>query len=215
MLEKLDLQLFAEEEEGEEGKQDKQDKQEGHEEKNDKQEANSQKDEAPAGFKDHPRWQELIDQKNSYKQLASERKQKIEQLQEKIENLEGETEEIQQVKEEAKETVEKISQQAKDKAKISELKLEAKKAGINEQALDRLQNLIDLEKLELEDAEDKDFVDLGVTNADEVIEELKETDPYLFGNNDNQESSSGGEDFKEGDKLNAGNSSIRKAMGLD
>jgi len=195
MLDKLDLQLFAEEEQDNDGEDEAQTSA-----GDEKTEDTGQQDQAESNEKKtipYWRFKEVVEEKNELQKQVNE-------LQEKIENMDD----PEQIKEEYEEMTENLQQQNKQFLKKSELKVAALKAGVRDEAIDDFIQVADLDKIEVND-------DNQVEGTDDIVEQMKEEKSYFFGSDDNQESSSGGEDFKEGDKLNAGNSSIRKAMGLD
>ena len=189
MLDELDLQLFADGEgDGDDGEGNGEGNNTPQSSDGDVKNGDNNEGQGKEGNDDKtiPYWRfkELVEEKNNLQDKVKELKSKFEEM-----------EDPEKIREEMSQTVEEVTTQAKNKAKISDLRVKASNRGVREEALDKLHKLVNLEQLELEDSEDKDLVELEVTNADELLDELEETDPYLFGNEDESGSTKTAGDF--------------------
>ena len=187
MLDKLDLQLFAEEEQDNDGEDEAQTSA-GDEKTEDtgqqEQAGNNEKKTIP-----YWRFKEVVEEKN-------ELQKEINELQEKIENMDD----PEKIKQEYEEMTENLHQKNKQFLKESDLKVEALKAGVRDEAIDDFIQVVDLDKLEVND-------DNEVEGTAELVEQKKEEKPFYFGSEDESGSSKtaggfntsneGGEETKE------------------
>ena len=183
MLDKLDLQLFAEEEQDNDGEDEAQTSA-----GDEKTEDTGQQDQAESNEKKtipYWRFKEVVEEKNELQKQVNE-------LQEKIENMDD----PEQIKEEYEEMTENLQQQNKQFLKKSELKVEALKAGVRDEAIDDFIRVVDLGELEVND-------DNEVEGTAELVEQKKEEKPFYFGSENESGSSKTAGDFNtinEGDE---------------
>ena len=171
MLDELDLQLFADGEgdggDGEgngEGDNDSQssdgDVKNGDNNEGQNKEGNEEKT-IP-----YWRFKEVVEEKNELQKQVNE-------LQDKIENMDDPEE----IKQEYEEMTENLQHQNKQFLKKSDLKVEALKAGVRDEAIDDFIQVVDLDKLEVND-------DNEVEGTAELVEQKKEEKPFYFGSED-------------------------------
>ena len=152
---KMDLQLFAEEEQDNDENTGSQDAS-AEDVKTDDGNNESGEDVVP-----YKRFKEVIDEKN-------ELQNKLNSLQGKIENMED----PEKIKEEFKQENEKLKQRNTNFLKQSELKVAALKNGVREDAVEDLIKIAELDNLEVEDGQ--------VEGLNELLEDMKENKAYLF-----------------------------------
>ena len=175
MLDKLDLQLFAEEVQDNDGEDEAQASAEDEKTENTGQQEQTESNEE----KTIPYWRfkEVVEEKNELQKQVNE-------LQDKIENMDD----PEQIKEEYEEMTENLQQQNKQFLKKSELKVAALKAGVRDEAIDDFIQVVDLDELEVND-------DNEVEGTAELVEQKKEEKPFYFGSEDESGSSKTAGDF--------------------
>ena len=176
LLRKMDLQLFADDNSGNDDNDDSQDSSTSDVNNDDNNNGNQEGNDD----KTIPYWR--------FKEVNEEKKKlekKVNELQESIENMDDPEE----IKKEMKKETEKLESRNKEFLINSELKVEALKAGVREEAIDDFVKTADKEELEVKDGK--------VEGVKELIENAKENKSFYF--NQQDDSSSGGSDFKNGD----------------
>lgn len=113
----------------------------------------------------YDRFQQVIEEKNKYKN-------KFENLKSELENMDD----PEKIKEKYNEEVEELSKKVQESKKEYALKTQAMKAGVAEDALDDFVQVADLSQLELNDD--------NVEGVEALVETMKEKKSYFFPSNE-------------------------------
>lgn len=144
----------------------------------------------------YDRFQQVIEEKNEYKN-------ELEKLKDKLEEMEDPNE----IKTEYEGKLEEIEGKYIKRQKEFAVKEAALAEGVNKKALEDFAKVADMDSLTVEDG--------NVKGVEELINNMKEEKDYFFKTEEKQQSKSGG-DFSEGQQINDGEQSnrLRKALGL-
>lgn len=152
-------------------------------------EKEEQKDKVP-----YDRFQEVVEEKNKFKEKASE-----------LENKLADMESAEDVKASYETKLEKMRSQNRKQRKEFALKEKALAEGVRKKALDDVTKVADLSLLDV--TEDGD-----VQGVEDTINQLKENKDYLFG--ESSASSEVGDEFKDSGEESTENDALREAMDL-
>ena len=147
----------------------------------------------------YERFQQVIEEKNDYKN-------ELEQLKNKLEEMEDPEE----LKSEYETKLEKMENKSINREKEFALKEAALAEGVNKQALNDFAKVAELDKLEINDNGE-------VEGVNDLIETMKEEKSYFFSEEKEKGSSKSGSDFKdsgEGGSFEEGKDKLRKIMGI-
>lgn len=145
----------------------------------------------------YERFQQVIEEKNEYKN-------ELEQLKDKLEEMDDPEE----VKDEYETKLEKMENKSVNREKEFALKEAALTEGVNKKALDDFAQVANLDDLEVTD-------DGEVKGVEDLIETMKEEKSYFFSEEDEGEtSSSAGDQFSEPGENQDTDEALREAMGL-
>lgn len=142
----------------------------------------------------YDRFQQVIEEKNEWKNKAQS-------LEEKLENLDD----PEQIKEEYEKEMKDIKSKVTKSKKEYAVKTAALKNGVNEKALDDFVKVANLSDLKVEDEE--------VKGVDELIENMKENKDYFFTKEEEKSKTSGDFNSESTDKQTA-LERLRKKAGL-
>ena len=145
----------------------------------------------------YERFQQVIEEKNEYKN-------QLQNLQKELENMEDPEE----VKKNYEQKLEEIENKTVRSRKEYALKTKALEEGVRKEALEDIVKVADLSKLMVGD-------DDNVTGVDELIKGLKENKSFYFTENEKKETKAGsdfneGNDFDKTDKQN-----LKKFFGIN
>ncbi|MFP4647280.1 MAG: phage scaffolding protein [Candidatus Acetothermia bacterium] len=144
----------------------------------------------------YDRFQQVIEEKNEYKN-------ELEKLKDQLEEMEDPEE----LKDKYETKLDKMEKKSVDREKEFALKEAALKEGVNKDALDDFATVADLDELEVTD-------DGDVTGIEDLIETMKDEKSYFFETEQEGPSKVGGE-FREGQEETQTDEGLRKAMGLE
>lgn len=137
----------------------------------------------------YERFQEVVQEKNQYKEKLQEYEEKPDP---------------EEIKEEYESKMSKVKQQATRKEKEFALKEKALTEGVRKDALDDVTKLADLSQIEKSES--------GLQGVDDVVNQLKQNKSYLF---DSDSPDKAGENFKGSSEGVSNDSKARKIMKLD
>ena len=173
MLDKMELQLFADD--GEEEQEDVEEASAEQDEKTEKEDNTQQKEDNSEKTIPYWRFKEVVEEKNKLSKQLNE-------LQDKIENMDD----PEKIKEEMEQENQKLQQRNKEFLKESELKVRAIAEGVRKEALQDFVKVADTEKLEVDEND-------NVTGVEELIEDAKENKSFYFGSEDGSSTKTAGD----------------------
>lgn len=156
----------------------------------------SQEESSQQNMVPYDRFQQVIEEKNKYKN-------ELEQLKDKLEEMDDPEE----VKEEYETKLEKMENQSVNREKEFALKEAALKEGVNKSALDDFAKVADLDELEVNDDDE-------VEGVEDLIETMKEEKEYFFAGEEEETVSSAGDQYSDSGENQQSDKSLREAMGL-
>ena len=164
----------------------------------------SQEESSQQNMVPYDRFQQVIEEKNKYKN-------ELEQLKDKLEEMDDPEE----VKEEYETKLEKMEKSAVNSAKEFALKKAALQEGVNKSALDDFAKVADLSEIEAKNVDDVEEVEnLKFEGVEDLIETMKEEKEYFFAGEEEETVSSAGDQYSESGENQESDESLREAMGL-
>ena len=173
MLDKMELQLFADD--GEEEQEDVEETSAEQDEKTEKEDNTQQEESNDEKTIPYWRFKEVVDEKNKLSD-------KLKDLQDKIENMDD----PEKIKEEMEQENQKLQQRNREFLKESELKVKAIAEGVRKEALQDFIKVADTDKLEVDEND-------NVTGVEELIEDAKENKSFYFGSDESSNTKTAGD----------------------